>query len=138
MINFLKNQKDVGRALVYKVHINALVPLDSCCSLFTGELYNCMTVVNNMQCHNFPHCCVFLVHGQGTHEHTLIKDVENGVVFPVVFFSHQGCDINNCFWITHINEFVVLDKTACSLIKQYECTIPDYRLAIMFSYVVII
>ena len=31
---------------------------------------------------------------------------------PIVFFSHQACDENdNCFWVTHINQLVVLDKS---------------------------
>ena len=43
--------------------------------------------------------------------YSTVRLTDDGTVFPVVFFSHKGCKKDSsCFWITHVNEFVVLDK----------------------------
>ena len=46
--------------------------------------------------------------------YSMVRDVDNGNLFPVVFASHHGCERENgqlkCHWISHISELVVLDK----------------------------
>ena len=43
--------------------------------------------------------------------YSTVRRTDDGTVFPVVFFSHKGCKKDSsCFWITHVNEVVVLDK----------------------------
>ena len=44
--------------------------------------------------------------------YSMVRNTDDGTVRPVIFFSHQACDKNdNCFWVTHINQLVVLDKS---------------------------
>ena len=44
--------------------------------------------------------------------YSMVKNTDDGTVRPIVFFSHQACDENdNCFWVTHINQLIVLDKS---------------------------
>ena len=67
-------------------------------------------------CHSYkvdPAFCHTMLHTAHKSKmmYSIVKDVEDGNVYPVVFFSHQGCDKNKCIWFTHINEVVVLDKT---------------------------
>ena len=46
--------------------------------------------------------------------YSMVRSVNNGNLFPTVFVSHQGCARENgrlnCYWISHVNEIVVLDK----------------------------
>ena len=43
--------------------------------------------------------------------YSTVRRTDDGTVFPVVFFSHKGCKKDSsCFWVTHVNEVVVLDK----------------------------
>ena len=44
--------------------------------------------------------------------YSTVRNANDGTVRPVVFLSHQACDKDdNCFWVTHINQLVVLDKS---------------------------
>ena len=46
--------------------------------------------------------------------YSMVRDVDDGNLFPTVFASHQGCARKNgqlnCYWVSHVNEIVVLDK----------------------------
>ena len=46
--------------------------------------------------------------------YSMVKETGSGKAFPCIFFSHQGCsEANNkasCYWVTHINEVVIIDK----------------------------
>ena len=43
--------------------------------------------------------------------YSTVRLTDDGTVFPVVFFSHKGCkEDSSCFWVTHINEVIILDK----------------------------
>ena len=44
--------------------------------------------------------------------YSMVRNTDDGTVRPVIFLSHQACDKDdNCFWVTHINQLVVLDKS---------------------------
>ena len=69
-----------------------------------------------MMCHRYKTRPAFC-HSMATTYHkfklmySMVKDVENGNLFPVVFTSHKGCTRHNkCSWVTHVNEIAVLDK----------------------------
>lgn len=58
---------------------------------------------------NFPFC--HRVTNKAKLLYSTVRLTDDGTVFPVVFFSHQGCKEDlSCFWVTHVNEVVVLDK----------------------------
>ena len=72
-------------------------------------------------CHSYmtkPAFCHRLGFG-GAHRskmmYSLVKEMESGKVFPTVFFGHEGCSEENnddsCYWVSHINEVVILDKS---------------------------
>ena len=46
--------------------------------------------------------------------YSMVRDTDSGYLFPTLFASHQGCARENnqleCYWVTHVNEIVVLDK----------------------------
>lgn len=68
-------------------------------------------------CHSFntsPAFCHDVVNSSHRAKlmYSMVKSTDDGNVFPVVFFSHEGCsDSDSCFWVTHVNEVVVLDKS---------------------------
>ena len=68
-------------------------------------------------CHSFntsPAFCHDVVNSSHKAKlmYSMVKSTDSGNVFPVVFFSHEGCSADNsCFWVTHVNEVVVLDKS---------------------------
>ena len=46
---------------------------------------------------------------------SMVKETSTGKTFPCLFFSHQGCTEENnkasCYWVSHINEVVIMDKS---------------------------
>ena len=71
-------------------------------------------------CHSFKTTPAFCHNLENTnHEfkliYSMVRDTDNGKVFPTVFASHQGCARDNnrqlkCYWVSHVNEIIVLDK----------------------------
>ena len=58
---------------------------------------------------NFPFC--HRLTNESRLLYSTVRRTDDGTVFPVVFFSHKGCKKDSsCFWVTHINEVVLLDK----------------------------
>lgn len=47
--------------------------------------------------------------------YSMVRDIENGYLFLVIFASHQGCSYHNnqlkCYWDTHMTEMIILDKS---------------------------
>lgn len=72
-----------------------------------------------MVCHSYktkPFFCHKLAATQHKFKlmYSMVRDVDNGILFPAVFASHQGCagekDQPECYWVTHVNEILILDK----------------------------
>ena len=73
-----------------------------------------------LSCHSYKIISAFChdwVHS--THKtklmYSIVRDIKNGYLFPVVFASHQGCSYHNdqlkCYWDTHMTEIVIFDKS---------------------------
>ena len=72
-----------------------------------------------MMCHSYKSKLPFCHNMVATNHkyklmYSMVRDVDNGNLFPTVFASHQGCarenDQLNCYWVSHVNEIVILDK----------------------------
>lgn len=73
-----------------------------------------------MMCHSYKTTPAFYHNLADTNHkvklmYSMVGDVINGYLFPTVFFSHHGCtcdenDKESCYWVTHVNEIVVIDK----------------------------
>ena len=72
-------------------------------------------------CHSYKTSPAFChnVGGPGSHHvtkmmYSMVKESESGKAFPCLFFSHKGCSKANnetsCYWVTHINEVVIMQK----------------------------
>lgn len=45
-------------------------------------------------------------------QYSMVRLTDDGTVFPVIFFSHKMCkEDSSCYWDTHVNELVIIDKS---------------------------
>ena len=66
-------------------------------------------------CHSYKQNPAFCHNVTNTNHKTMlmysmVKQVDDGNLFPVVFFNHQGCTNEYCVWVTHVNEVLIIDK----------------------------
>ena len=76
-----------------------------------------------MTCHSYKTMPAFCHNLADTNHkfklmYSMVRDIDNGNLFSTVFVSHQGCTRDNdqlkCYWVTHVNEIIVLDKSCLS------------------------
>lgn len=43
--------------------------------------------------------------------YAVVKRMDNQRVFPAMFYSHKACNKETCFWVTHLSDITLLNKS---------------------------